>query len=191
MLQLKYPLILASKSPRRKELLSNTGLQFSIYTMEVEESFPEQMPVREVAEFLAKKKGKAYLKEFPDSLIITADTTVVVDNVVLNKPTDYEEARKMILQLKDRKHEVITGVCITSPSETISFSESTAVTFGPLSDEEISYYINQYKPFDKAGAYGIQEWIGLIGIEKIEGSYYNVVGLPVRRIYQYLKNFTS
>ena len=189
MLQLKHPLILASKSPRRKELLSKTGLSFELYSIEVEESFPAHMPVKEVAEYLARKKGVAYLKELPSHLIITADTTVVVDDEVLNKPADYQEAADMIHKLSNRRHEVITGVCITSPGETISFSETTWVTFGVLTNEEVDYYIRNYKPYDKAGAYGIQEWIGLIGIDKIEGSFYNVVGLPVNKIYQYLKNF--
>lgn len=191
MLQLKYPLILASKSPRRKELLGKTGLAFEIHSIDVDESFSEEMPVREVAEFLARKKGVAYLKELPQHIIVTADTTVVVDDEVLNKPGNRPEATDMIIKLRDRKHEVITGVCISSPEETISFSETTEVTFGAITAEEIDYYITHYQPFDKAGAYGIQEWIGLIGIDQIEGSYYNVVGLPVKKIYQYLKAFVK
>ena len=190
MLKLKLPLILASKSPRRRELLSKTGLDFDIFSMDVDESFSDEMPVEQVAEYLARKKGQAYETKFPQHLIIAADTTVVTADEVLNKPADKGEAFQMIDKLRGKQHAVITGVCIVSPGKQHSFSETTQVSFGDLSDEEINYYIQQYKPFDKAGAYGIQEWIGLIGIESINGSYYNVVGLPVKKIYDYLKSFS-
>ena len=168
--------------------MTKAGFKFETHTVFVDEDFPADMPATEIAEFLALKKGKAYPEKFPNHLIITADTTVVLENKVLNKPADHQEAYEMLRSQSGRDHRVITGVCITSPEKQVSFSVTTEVRFCELTDEEITYYIREYEPYDKAGAYGIQEWIGLIGIEEIKGSYYNVVGLPVRRIYQVLKD---
>lgn len=186
-MNLNYPLILASNSPRRKEIMRNAGFDFETHTVFVDEDFPEDMPAAQIAEYLAVKKGKAYPDKFPQHIILTADTTVVLEDSVMNKPSDYAEAFSMIRSLSGRDHSVVTGVCIISPEKQISFSSETRVTFCELTDEEIDYYIKKYEPFDKAGAYGIQEWIGMIGIESIEGSFYNVAGLPIRKIYHTLK----
>lgn len=186
-MNLSYPLILASNSPRRKDLLSGAGFDFETHTVFVDEDFPDTLAATKIAEYLAKKKGKAYPEIFSSHIIITADTTVVLGDKVLNKPADHEEAFDMIRSLSGKKHEVITGVSITSPDKNISFSDVTTVHFCELTDEEINHYIRQFKPYDKAGAYGIQEWIGLIAITSLEGCYYNVMGLPIRRIYQILK----
>ena len=179
-------LILASNSPRRQALLREAGFDFIIRTMQVNEDFGEKMKVREVAKFLSKKKNQAYRKEFPHATIITADTTVIQKDKVLNKPEDRSDAFQMIRSLSGTFHEVITGVTISSPDRSFSFDEATRVYFRELTDREIDFYIDHYQPFDKAGAYGIQEWIGMIGIEKIEGNYYNVMGLPIQKVYDVL-----
>lgn len=164
------------------------GLRFDIRVKEVDEDFPADLPAREVARYLAEKKGKAYQQEIAaDELVITADTTVLIHEQVLNKPANEEEARQMIRLLSGQVHEVITGVCISRQQELHSFDERTKVKFRKLDEEEISYYVNHYRPLDKAGAYAIQEWIGMVGIERIEGSYFNVMGLPINRLYTYLK----
>lgn len=183
-------LILASNSPRRKHLLSDLGFEFTIRTCPVDEDFPDDMPPNEVAEFLARKKNKAnreIAKE--DELVVTADTVVIRGQDILNKPVDKAEAFSMIRSLSGNTHDVVTGVCISSHEQTKSFSVKTTVHFAVLSDDEINHYINLSQPFDKAGAYGIQEWIGLIGVTRIEGSYFNVVGLPTREVYEGLKSF--
>ena len=182
-----FPIILASNSPRRQELLRNLGIPFSVRVKETDESFPADMQADEVARYLAEQKAKAFLGELNEELLITADTTVVLADDVLNKPADAAEAFKMLRRLSGTSHQVITGVCLLRHNNLISFSDVTKVYFRQLEDEEIHYYINDFKPFDKAGSYGIQEWIGMIGIEKIEGSYYNVMGLPVEKLYQHLK----
>lgn len=191
-MKMNFKLILASNSPRRQQLLRELGLDYQVRTTEVDESYPADLAVDKIAEYLAIKKGKAYQTEMnQDELIITADTTVVIGKTVLNKPADAEEARQMLRQLSDTTHQVITGVCLTWPDQQQSFREITRVTFRALENEEINYYVNHYHPFDKAGAYAIQEWIGMVGIEHIEGSYFNVVGLPVEKLYSRLKQITE
>jgi septum formation protein len=184
-------IILASQSPRRQELLQGIGLKFEILVKEnIDEDFDHQMPFSNVAQFLAEKKAQAYNEIIENStILITADTIVCTDSEILNKPKDEQEARYMLNQLSGKKHKVITGVCIKSAQKHKCFSVESVVYFAKLEPEEIEYYITNYKPFDKAGAYGIQEWIGYIGIERIEGSFFNVMGLPVHRVYTELKNF--
>lgn len=179
-------LILCSKSPRRKELLEKVGLQFSVLTKEVEEIYPESIDSEQVAEYLANLKSNAFAEESEENIIIAADTTVVFNNEILGKPNNETEAKEMLTKLSGKVHKVISGVSILHKKEQFSFSETTLVEFKKLSDSEINYYITNYKPFDKAGGYGIQEWIGLIGIKKIEGDYYNVMGLPSFRLYNFL-----
>jgi septum formation protein len=186
----KYKIILASKSPRRQQLLADLGIDFDIGTKEVEEVYPEGLSSKEVPEYLAKLKAAPFLSEVDnDKLIITSDTIVCIEGEILGKPTDYSHAVEMFKKMSGKKHQVITGVCITTKSKQLSFSSSTDVFFKELLEEEIEYYVEHYKPYDKAGAYGIQERIGYIGIEKIEGSYFNVMGLPVQRLYEELRSF--
>lgn len=183
-------LVLGSKSPRRKELLGQLGYTFDIRTKETDESFPADMHFTEVAQFIAEKKSADIMLDLgDDELLICADTIVVIDDLILGKPTNREEAIEMLGQLSGRKHLVITGVVIASLEKKISFKVSTSVFFHPLSGEEIRQYVDQFKPFDKAGSYGIQEWIGCAAIQRIEGSYNNVVGLPTHEVYQALKEF--
>lgn len=183
-------LILASNSPRRKQLLSELGFEFTVRTCPVDEDFPDDMPPYEVAEFLANKKNKANREiAKKDELVLTADTVVIRGQDILNKPKDVQEAYDMIKSLSGRAHDVVTGVCISNHEQVNSFSVKTTVHFAELSDDEINHYIKLAQPFDKAGAYGIQEWIGLIGVTRIEGSYFNVVGLPTREVYEGLKSF--
>ena len=181
-------LILGSNSPRRKELLSNAGFEFQVEKLNVDENFPSFMPSDEVAEYLAKEKNVAYRAKFENHTIVTADTVVVCEDKILGKPIDRDQATVMLESLSDKVHQVITGVCISNPEKTTSFSNITEVKIKPLKASEISYYVNDFKPFDKAGAYGIQEWFGLIGVEWIKGSYYNVVGLPIDAVYTSLIN---
>ncbi|MFT5666793.1 MAG: septum formation protein [Vicingaceae bacterium] len=185
-----WNIILASQSPRRKQLLEQLGYSFTQKSKDTDENFSAEMPQREVAEYLSNKKAAAFESEIqPNDLIIASDTIVLIENEILNKPADYKEAFEMISKLSGKQHEVITGVCLKSAKKTVSFSVSTTVFFKKLKEEEINYYINQYKPFDKAGAYGIQEWIGLIGVDKIEGSFYNVMGLPAKLVYEAIEKF--
>lgn len=185
-----YQIILASKSPRRRQLLNDLGVEFDVVTMDVDESFPETMPVDEVAVYLAEKKASAFSNVIKENqLVITADTIVAQGEIVLNKPEDACHAREMLQTLSGKKHQVITGVCLLSKSKKVVFSAKTDVWFKELSSDEIEYYIENFKPFDKAGAYGIQEWIGYIGIYRIDGSYFNVMGLPVQQLYSHLSNF--
>ncbi len=184
-------LILASKSPRRQQLLQSAGFTFDVRTMDVEETFPDDMAAQEVAEYLAIKKAKAFEDEITDEIVITADTVVVVDDKILGKPADKKEAIDMLQALSGRSHEVITGVALMTKNEIRSFSDVTIVNFKKLSHKEIDYYVDNYAPYDKAGAYGIQEWIGMIGITSIEGSYFNVVGLPVQKLYETLPSLFS
>ena len=189
-LDLQYKVVLGSKSPRRKELLSQLGITFTQRKLDADESFPKKLKPTEVAEYLSRKKASAGLEKLKkNELLITSDTTVVLGKKILNKAADAKEAKKMLQKLSNQKHKVITGVCISSKEKAISFSVGTKVYFKKLSEEEIDYYIANYKPFDKAGAYGIQEWIGMIGVSKIKGSYYNVMGLPLRELYEKLKEF--
>ena len=182
-------IILASHSPRRKELLAGLGLPFEVKVLEgVDESFPIDLPVTDVAQYIAKEKADAYrpsIKE--DELVITADTVVIVDDEILGKPDDEADAVRMLRMLSGRTHQVTTGVCLLTSTQEHCFDVSTDVTFKVLSNEEIQYYVTRYKPLDKAGAYGIQEWIGYIGVTSLYGSYYNVMGLPIQRIYSELK----
>ncbi|MBD1396126.1 septum formation protein Maf [Pontibacter sp. JH31] len=181
------PILLASNSPRRKELLAGLGLKFEVRVKEVNEDFPAHMQREEVAEYLASHKANAYTDDLKDEVLITADTIVCLGDRILNKPAHATEAFDMLRALSGTSHEVITGVCLLTQEGRTVFHDTTKVYFKELSDEEINFYIQHYKPYDKAGAYGIQEWIGMIGIEKIEGSYFNVVGLPIQKLYQYLQ----
>lgn len=185
----KYKIILASNSPRRKELLSGLGIRYEVKTLPgIEESYPDTLKGEEIPVYIACEKAEAYRNAMqPDELIITADTIVWLDGVVMGKPKDEEEARIMLRSLSGKTHQVITGVCLTGAEFQKSFTTMTDVMFAELTDEEINYYIEHYKPMDKAGSYGIQEWIGFVGVEKIKGSYFNVMGLPVQRLYKELK----
>jgi septum formation protein len=187
-MNLSRPILLASNSPRRKELLAGLGLKFEVRVKEVHEDFPEHLQREQVAEYLASHKADAYTADLRKEVLITADTIVCLGKRILNKAADATEAFEMLKALSGTHHEVITGVCILTKNSKTVFHDVTKVYFKELSDEEINYYIEHYQPFDKAGAYGIQEWIGKIGIEKIEGSYFNVVGLPVQKLYTYLKD---
>ncbi len=181
------PLILASNSPRRKQILEDAGFRVRVVSNQVNEDFPEDMPVREVARYLAEKKAGQF-PEVPDgSVLVTADTVVKAGDEFLGKPKDEEEGYTLIRMLSGRSHEVITGVCLRSSDKTVSFDDLTTVHFRDLTDEEIMYYLRHYFPYDKAGGYGIQEWLGMIAVDRIEGSYYNVVGLPVQKLYETLK----
>lgn len=189
----QYHLILASASPRRISLLKELNLTFDCISLDVEEVFPSDLEDHEVARFLARLKAEAFPIEklTPKSILITADTIVCLNDEVIGKPDDREHAIEMLQKLSGQMHKVITGVCLRSHDKESIFSNETDVYFSKLTDEEIIYYVDQFKPFDKAGAYGIQEWIGYIGIEKIEGSYFNVMGLPVQQLYVELKKFIS
>lgn len=188
--ELKYKLILASQSPRRKELLSKLGLEFSQQALNADESYPADIPSEKVAEYLSRKKAAVYLSKLEeDEILITSDTTVLLDDQILNKAAGAEEAKQMLQALSGKSHQVISGVCLSSKEKAISFSVSTKVFFKDLLESEIDFYIEHYRPFDKAGAYGIQEWIGMIGVEKIEGSYYNVMGLPLKELWEELRKF--
>lgn len=185
-----YKLILASGSPRRRQLMRDAGFQFDIRLKEVEEVWPPELETGQVPEYLACLKADAFNGELrPDELLITADTAVCLDAKILGKPKNREGAIRMLHELSGCRHTVITGVCLTTTERRKSFSALTDVFFKELSDDEINFYVDTYKPFDKAGAYGIQEWIGYIGIRRIEGSFYNVMGLPVQQLYETLKNF--
>lgn len=186
-----YNIILCSNSPRRKELLAGLDVKFTTKVISgIDESYPADLPADSVPEFLARKKAEAYKTIItPGDLVITADTVVIVGDRVLGKPKDEAEAKAMLRMLSGRTHHVVTGVSMTTVDRQKHFSVRTEVTFKQLTDEEIDYYVAKYRPMDKAGAYGIQEWIGYVGITSISGSYYNVMGLPVQRIYEELKNF--
>lgn len=187
---MKYQLILGSQSPRRKELLEKLGLDFRQISLNADESFPADLPPVEVAEFLSRKKAAAGINDLKkDQLLITSDTTVVIGKSILNKAINAKEAKAMLQLLSGKDHLVISGVCLSSVEKVISFSVSTRVFFKELSSDEIDYYIKNYKPFDKAGAYGIQEWIGMIGVERIEGSFYNVMGLPLKELWEEVLRF--
>lgn len=186
-----YTIVLASHSPRRRELLSALGLPFEQRVLAgIDESYPPTLPPHETAAYIANKKAVAYLPTLAaNELLITADTVVVAAGRVLGKPTDGADAKRMLRLLSDRTHEVVTGVCLLATGRKSLFSVTTEVTFKALGEDEIDFYVDHYQPFDKAGAYGIQEWIGYIGCTDIRGSYYNVMGLPVQRIYSELQKF--
>jgi len=188
-----YKIILASQSPRRQYLLKELGIDFEIISnSEMEEKYPPELTKEKIPVYLAEMKAKAIMPSVPDkTLLITADTIVWFNNKVINKPSGYDDALNMLEELSGEVHEVITGVCLTTSKRKHSFHTSTLVYFATLSKEEIRYYVEQYRPYDKAGAYGIQEWIGYIGIERIEGSYFNVMGLPVQELYREMIKFLS
>lgn len=185
-----YNFILGSNSPRRKEILKEIGLDFSIYPSNIDENFNKEMKLENIGVFLAEKKANAIKNELKENdILITADTTVIHNKELLSKPENTLEAKEMLNKLSGKSHKVITGVCLLSKNNKSIFSCETIVTFNDLNKFEIEFYVNKYKPFDKAGSYGIQEWIGLIGVKKIEGSYTNVVGLPASMVYTELKKF--
>lgn len=179
-------LILASSSPRRQYLMKEAGFKFTVEKPPVDEDFPGTMPVTQVAKYLAMKKAEHFRQTIREEIILTADTVVVLGNDILNKPADKAEAVSMLTKLSGQTHFVITGVCILSKEREESFDDTTEVTFKKLSVNEIEYYVHNYSPYDKAGAYGAQDWIGMVAIEKIVGSYFNVMGLPIHKVYQHL-----
>lgn len=184
----KYKVILASNSPRRKELLAGLGVDYEVRTLpDVDESYPETLQGADIPLYIAKEKADAYVAMMqPGELMITADTIVWLDGKVLGKPQDKEDALQMLRTMSGRTHEVFTGVCITTTDWQRSFTAQTEVRFATLSEEEIAYYVDNFQPMDKAGAYGVQEWIGFIGVENISGSYYNIMGLPAQKLYREL-----
>lgn len=185
-----YRLILASRSPRRQQLLRELGIKFDVVIKEYEEIYPDGMNGEEIARFVAHEKAATFKDDiFDNEVVIAADTIVWCNNKVLGKPLDRKDAIRILKEISGNTHEVITGVSLRSKTEELTFSESTKVTFETLTEEEIGYYIDEYKPYDKAGAYGIQEWIGIIACSHIDGSYFNVVGLPVQRLYKELQKF--
>ena len=183
-----YKLILASASPRRQRLMKDAGFTFEVRLKNVEEKYPQEIHLEKVAEYLSTVKASAFREELKvDEVLITADTVVCIHDRILGKPADRKEAISMLQELSGNRHLVVTGVSVTTRTEQLSFSSRTDVFFKHLSNEEIIFYVDTYKPFDKAGAYGIQEWIGYIGIERIEGSFYNVMGLPIQKLYETLR----
>lgn len=188
-----YNIILASNSPRRKELLAGLGVKFDVRLIaDIDETYPDNIKSHDVAEYIAKKKADAYKQSIASNeLIITADTIVILGDEIFGKPLNADDAYAMLQKLSGKTHQVITGVCLLTKNEQRVFRVTTDVTFKELEMEEIKYYVDNYKPFDKAGAYGIQEWIGYIGVTSLNGSYFNVVGFPVQRIYTELQKFAS
>jgi len=188
-----WKITLASQSPRRRELLGGLGVKFTIEVAKGgDESYPEELPHDRIPEYLARRKSESFQRELEErEILITADTLVFLDEQVLGKPVTREDAFEMLRSLSGRKHHVLTGVCLRTRAKTISLTDATEVTFEEMSDDEINYYIDNYKPFDKAGSYGIQDWLGLSSISSINGSYFNVMGLPVHQVYQALKTITQ
>ena len=185
----RYDIVLGSNSPRRRELLNDMGVKFRVEAIKgIDETYPSNLPVEEIPVYLARVKAEGHPLK-PGELLITADTIVVLDDAVLGKPVDEADAHRMLRALSGRAHRVVSGVCVTTQERTESFADTSIVHFAHLTDDEIDYYIEHYRPLDKAGAYGIQEWIGNIGIAGINGDFYNVMGLPTRRLYQILKSF--
>lgn len=187
----KYEIVLASNSPRRKELLQRMGVNFKVRTLfGIDESYPNSLRGEDIVRYISRNKAKAYQSSMaPNELLITADTIVYVDGEVMGKPKNAEQAKEMLHKLSGKTHQVITGVTIVTSKRTENFGVTSQVKFANITDEEINFYVDNYLPFDKAGAYGIQEWIGIVAVEEIKGSYFNVVGLPVQRLYQKLKTF--
>ena len=184
-----YNIILASNSPRRQQLLKDLDIDFEIRTKEIEEIYPSELLGTEITDFLANLKSKPFIDELNENdLLITSDTIVWFNNKALGKPKNYDEAFQMLKELSNNTHQVITSICLSGKTRKHILNDTTIVTFKELTDDEINYYINTYKPFDKAGAYGIQAWIGKIGITKLEGSYFNVMGFPVHKLYKELIN---
>lgn len=182
-------IILASKSPRRQFILTEAGIDFDVKPIDILEDYTRNIPIVEVALHLAEKKAKQfpYLRE--NEIVLAADTTVIINDTILGKPEDDEDAMQMLSSLSGKTHHVTTGVCIKDRHQVVSFSDTTLVSFKTLTEKEIDFYVKNFKPFDKAGAYGIQEWIGMIGVTKIEGSYFTVMGLPIHKVYEYLLKF--
>ncbi len=188
-LSLHYPLILASNSPRRREILSQAGFAFSVVASDVDESFPVDMPLSEVPVFLSEKKARVLADINPNAIILAADTVVILDNIILNKPADKSEAREMLQLLSGKTHEVVTGITLITPNETVSIADSAMVSFRSLADWEVDWYVKGGFGLDKAGAYGVQDFIGMAGIEKINGSFYTVMGLPIFHVFNLLKPY--
>lgn len=189
MFALSHPLVLASSSPRRQYLMKEAGFTFTAEKPDVDESFPPELPVDQVARYLAEKKAEYFRLTIKDEIVLTADTVVIIGNRIINKPQDRTDALAMLTALSGQTHQVMTGVCILSKEKEESFDDVTDVTFQKLDQKEIAYYVDTYKPYDKAGAYGAQDWIGMVAIEKIVGSYFNVMGLPIHKVYQHLKHW--
>lgn len=183
------PLILASSSPRRQYLMREAGFQFEVRVPDIDESFPPEMPVTEVPKYLAEKKARVFETQLKDEIVVTSDTVVILNNKILNKPLDHPEAIEMLSQLSGHTHTVITAVCLLGREKVDCFDDRTDVTFKELTHEEIAFYVDNYKPFDKAGAYGAQDWIGLVAIQKINGSYFTVMGMPMHLVYSHLNVF--
>ncbi|MEO6686840.1 MAG: Maf family nucleotide pyrophosphatase [Dyadobacter sp.] len=189
MFQLTKPLILASNSPRRKQLLQETGFEFEVEVLPTDESFPDNIPTHEVAGYISSQKAEVFRNLHPEKIILTADTVVIIGETILNKPKDIGDAVRMLKILSGNTHEVTTAVSLLADDHVYTISDTALVSFRTLEETEINYYIEHYKPFDKAGAYGVQEWIGMVGINRIEGSFYTIMGLPVHVVYQLLKPF--
>lgn len=187
----KYNIVLASNSPRRKELLQRMGVNFKVRTLfGIDESYPDSLRGEDIVRYISRNKAQAYRSSMASNeLLITADTIVYVEGEVMGKPKTAEQAKEMLHKLSGKSHQVITGVTIVTADRTEDFGVTSQVKFAEITDEEINFYVDNYLPFDKAGAYGIQEWIGIVAVEEIKGSYFNVVGLPVQRLYQKLKTF--
>lgn len=184
-------IVLSSNSPRRKELLGELGIDFEVRVIEgIDETYPKELSVAEVPQYIAREKARVYIVG-KDEVLLTADTVVVLGNEIMGKPHDEADAMRMLRQLSGKTHQVITGVCLTTNDKQVTFADVTDVSFADLTDEEIKYYVDNFRPLDKAGAYGIQEWIGLAGVTGIKGSYFNVVGLPVHRVYAELKKLEA
>lgn len=184
-----YKIVLASNSPRRRELLSGLNLEYTVRVLpDIDESYPDTLKGEEIPMYISREKAKAYRNSMAeDELIITADTVVCINEKVLGKPRTQEEAKEMLRELSGKTHQVITGVCLMTCGLQRTFLATTQVTFDVLTEDEIEFYVEKFRPLDKAGAYGVQEWIGFVGVSRLEGSYFNVMGLPVQRLYQELK----
>lgn len=184
-----YKIVLSSNSPRRRELLSGLNLEYTVRVLpDIDESYPDTLKGEEIPMYISREKAKAYRNSMAeDELIITADTVVCINEKVLGKPRTQEEAKEMLRELSGKTHQVITGVCLMTCGLQRTFSATTQVTFDVLTEDEIEFYVEKFRPLDKAGAYGVQEWIGFVGVSRLEGSYFNVMGLPVQRLYQELK----
>ena len=183
------PIVLASSSPRRQYLMKEAGFYFTTEKPEVDESYPQDLPVDQVARYLAEKKAEFFRLTMKEEIIVTADTVVILGDRIINKPEDRSEAIRMLTDLSGKTHIVMTGVCILSKEREESFDDTTEVTFQVLKQAEIEFYVDSYKPYDKAGAYGAQDWIGMVAIQHIVGSYFNVMGLPIHKVYQHLTNW--
>jgi septum formation protein len=186
---LSFPLILASNSPRRREILGQAGFAFSVVASDIDESFPADMPQNEVPVFLSEKKARVLADINPQAIILAADTVVILDDVILNKPADKSEAREMLQLLSGKTHEVVTGITLITPNETVSIADSAMVSFRSLGDWEVDWYVKGGFGLDKAGAYGVQDFIGMAGIEKMDGSFYTVMGLPIYHVFNLLKPY--